>query len=76
MVTWLQVREKGSCTNSLGRLLLILPIADARNHDEICKLDGIDALITLLKAEDTHSGRYAAFALANIASNADYRFQV
>ena len=33
-------------------------------------------MITLLKAEDVHSGRYAAFALSNFASNSNHRFQI
>lgn len=47
--------------------------AEPDNHDEIIKLDGIDALVTLLKTCDIESGRYAAFALSNIAANANYR---
>lgn len=47
--------------------------AEPDNHDEIIKLDGIDALVTLLKNCDTGSGRYAAFALSNIAANANHR---
>ena len=47
--------------------------AEPDNHDEIIKLDGLVALVTLLKAGDAESGRYAAFALSNIAANANHR---
>lgn len=50
--------------------------AEPDNHDEIVKLDGITALVTLLKASDVESGRYAAFALSNLAANANHREQI
>lgn len=50
--------------------------AEPDNHDEIVKLEGITALVTLLKASDIESGRYAAFALSNLAANANLRESV
>lgn len=50
--------------------------AEPDNHDEIVKLDGISALVDLLKASDIESGRYAAFALSNLAANANLREEV
>lgn len=50
--------------------------AEPDNHDDIAKLDGIKALVTLLKASDIESGRYAAFALSNLAANANLRDDV
>ncbi|CAM9299409.1 unnamed protein product, partial [Discosporangium mesarthrocarpum] len=59
------------CAMAIGNLA-----AEPDNHDEIVKLDAIDALITLLKASDVESGRYAAFALSNLAANANHREQI
>lgn len=41
-----------------------------------CDCAGVDALISLLKTEDIEGGRYAAFGLANLAANANYREKV
>eukprot|EP00952_Eustigmatos_sp_NYUAD-ZCMA_P000782 3276-Eustigmatos_ZCMA.PRE.1 len=38
--------------------------------------DAIDALVSLIATEDINAGRYAAFALSNIAANANYRDKV
>lgn len=59
------------CAMGLGNLA-----AEPDNHDELVKLDGITALVILLKTSDIESGRYAAFALSNIAANANLRDQV
>ena len=41
----------------------------------IC-LIGIDALMKLLRTEDMEAGRYAAFALSNLAANANHRERI
>jgi hypothetical protein len=60
----------------LSCFCLSFSVKSAENHIEIVKLDGVIALVILLKSEDNQSGRYAAFALANIAANANHRTQV
>jgi len=50
--------------------------AEPENHEDIVKLEGISALVALLKTEDVESGRYSAFALSNIAANANHRQQI
>lgn len=59
------------CAMGIGNLA-----AEPENHEEIVKLDGIDALMSLLKTEDVESGRYSAFALSNLAANANHRQQI
>jgi hypothetical protein len=59
------------CAMALGNLA-----AEPENHEDIMKLEGVTALIALLKTEDVESGRYAAFALSNIAANANHRAQI
>jgi Armadillo/beta-catenin-like repeat len=59
------------CAMAIGNLA-----AEPDNHEDIVKMDGIAALILLLRAEDTESGRYAAFALSNLAANANHREQI
>ena len=50
--------------------------SDPSAHEEIVKLEGVVALVELLQSEDVMCGRYAAFALSNIASSDDYRYEV
>jgi len=50
--------------------------ADPTLHEEMVKIECIDALISLLKVEEVESGRYAAFALSNLAANANHRDQI
>ena len=59
------------CAMAIGNLA-----AEPENHEEVVKLEGIDALMTLLKTEDVESGRYSAFALSNLAANANHRQQI
>jgi len=59
------------CAMCLGNLA-----AEPENHEDLVKLEGISALVALLKTEDVESGRYSAFALSNIAANANHRQQI
>jgi hypothetical protein len=74
----LYTREEGSdligrqyCAMCLGNLA-----AEPENHEEIVKLEAIDAIMILLRTEDVESGRYAAFAISNLAANANHREQI
>lgn len=59
------------CAMALGNLA-----AEPDNHKEIVQSQGIPALISLIRSEDIEGGRYAAFALANLAANGSYFFFV
>ena len=50
--------------------------AEPENHEDIVKLEGITALVGLLKSEEVEASRYAAFALSNLAANANHRQQI
>ncbi|CAK4708030.1 unnamed protein product [Aphanomyces euteiches] len=47
--------------------------AEPENHEEIVKLHAIAALVNLVDPEEPALGAYAAFALANLAVNNEYR---
>ena len=57
------------CAMAVGNLA-----AEPENHQEIVLSQGIPALIALIKSEDIEGGRYAAFALANLAANGKLLF--
>ena len=59
------------CAMALGNLA-----AEPENHEDIVKLEGITSLVGLLKSEEVEASRYAAFALSNLAANANHRQQV
>jgi hypothetical protein len=47
--------------------------AEPETHEEIVKLHGILALVNLIDPQEPSVGGYAAFALANLAINNEYR---